>query len=118
MQSTLRTLDGRTKKNLSLPLGAGPPTAALHMGTGCPAWRKSVLLQSPLAPAPDAELGSVDVEPGVFPDLWRFADTAGWHAGVASDERPRGTPGYSTWLGDGWGESPSRGLLPKNWSSL
>jgi len=77
------------------------------MGTGCPAWQKSVLLLSPLAPAPDAETGSVDVEPGVFPDRWRFADTAGWHAGVASDERPRGTPGYSTWLGDGWDKRPS-----------
>ncbi|HWS97156.1 MAG TPA: hypothetical protein VN620_11880 [Candidatus Methylomirabilis sp.] len=78
------------------------------MGTGCPAWWQAVLLLSPLAPAPYAGTGAVDVEPGVFPDRWWFADTVGWNAGVASDERPRGTPGYSTWLGDGWGESPSR----------
>ena len=62
----------------------------------------------PLAAAPCTEIGVVDFEPGVFPDRWWFADTLGWHAGVASDERPRGTRGYSTWLGDGWDESPSR----------
>ena len=88
--------------------GAGPRAAATHMGTTSPAMRGAAARLPPLAAAPCTEIGVVDFEPGVFPDRWWFADTLGWHASVASDERPRGTRGYSTWLGDGWDESPSR----------
>ena len=107
-QSALRTPDDRSKKNRLVVLGAGPRAAATHMGTTSPAMRGAAARLPPLAAAPCTEIGVVDFEPGVFPDRWWFADTLGWHAGVASDERPRGTRGYSTWLGDGWDESPSR----------
>jgi len=107
-QSALRTPDDRSKKNRIAVLGARPRAAATHMGTTSPALRGAAALLPPLAAAPCTETGVVDIEPGVFPDRWWFADTAGWHAGVASDERPRGTRGYSTWLGDKWDESPSR----------
>jgi hypothetical protein len=81
-----------------------------HLDTTSGAIQGAVLLLLPLAPAPCAEIGTVGFEPGVFPDRWRFADTVGWLAAVASDERPRGTLGYSIWLGDEWDESPSHTL--------
>jgi hypothetical protein len=108
VQSALRTPDGRSKKTRLAVLGAGPRAAATHMDTTSPALRGGAPLLPPLAVALCTETGAVDFEPGVFPDRWWFADTLGWPAGVASDERPRGTPGCSTWPGDGWDESPSR----------
>ena len=89
----------------NLPLGADPRTAAIHLDTTSGAIQGVVLLLLPLAPAPCDESGTGGFEPGVFPDRCRFADTVGWLAAVASDERPRGTPGYSIWLGDGWDET-------------
>ena len=97
-----------TEKKSDCCAGAGPRSAVTHIGTTSPAMRGAAPRLPPLAAAPGTDTGVVDFEPGVFPDRWWFADTLGWHAGVASDERPRGTRGYSTWLGDGWDESPSR----------
>jgi hypothetical protein len=104
----LRTPDGRTWKNRHLPLGAGPRAAVPRPRTPYRASRRG----SPERPLPAGarrdETGTAGSELGAFADRCWFADTVGWHAGGASDERRRGTPGYSIWLGDGWDGSPSR----------
>jgi hypothetical protein len=76
-QSALRTLAGRSQKLESRSLGADPRAAATHMGTTCPASRAAARLLPPLAAAACADTGVVGFEPGVFPDRWWFADTAG-----------------------------------------
>ena len=103
----VHTPDGRTKKipnrrwALALALRAHLARRVRRCGSVGPRLGR-------LPPLLARETGTGGFEPGVSPDRWWSADTAGWHAVVASDERPRGTPGYSTWLGDGWDESPSR----------